>query len=131
MELPITELRTRLEADGTRSDQLREFCKFLALPQTGTKAAMVAKILQKVKGHDEFLAAAGLAANSPSNISIHVARGGVDPLVTNDPWKGNTVADSPEGRDGRERPVRPGGRFKSSRGRKERAEDDGGADNGT
>ena len=28
--------------------------------------------------------------------------------MTNDPWKGNNVADSPEGRDGRERPVRPG-----------------------
>ena len=59
MELPITELQARLEADGTRSDQLREFCKFLSLPQTGTKHAMVAKILEKVKGHAEFLASAG------------------------------------------------------------------------
>ena len=108
MELPITELQARIEADGTRSDQLREFCKFLALLQIDTKHAMVAKILEKVKGHEEFLVAVGLAANSSSNTSIHAAAGGVDPLVTNDPWKGNTVADSPEGRDGRERPVRPG-----------------------
>ena len=61
MELPIAELQARLEADDTRSDQLRQFCKFLSLPQTGTKHAMVAKILQKVKGHEEFLVAAGLA----------------------------------------------------------------------
>ena len=63
MELPIIELQARLEADDTRSDQLREFCKFLSWPQTGTKHAMVAKMLEKVQGHEEFLVAAGFAAN--------------------------------------------------------------------
>ena len=46
---------------------------------------MVAKMLEKVKGHEDFFAAAGLTANSLSNAPIHAAAGGVDPLVKNDP----------------------------------------------
>ena len=53
MKLPISELKSRLEQDGVKSEELRVFCKYLGLPQTGSKSVMIAKILEKLSGEED------------------------------------------------------------------------------
>ena len=52
LSLSIPELKVRLEEDHAKSEELRGFCKFLGLPQTGSKAVMVEKILDRVAAED-------------------------------------------------------------------------------
>ena len=50
--LQISELKTRLEQEGVKAEELRGFCKYLGLLQAGSKAVMIVKILEKIAEGD-------------------------------------------------------------------------------
>ena len=48
LALSVPDLMARLEQEHVKSDELKAFCKFLGLTQSGSKVAMVEKILDRV-----------------------------------------------------------------------------------